>query len=239
MNNFLFIGLPYAAVTILIIGGIYKYVNRGFQISSLSSQFLEGKKLFWGSQFFHWGIVTVLLGHLIGILFPQGVIAWNGVTVRLLILETTGLMFALSTLIGLILLIIRRLTNKRISIVTSKADVLVYVILLIQVITGIWVALGYRWGSSWYAASMTPYIKSLFLFSPEVGTVSQMPLIIKAHVISAFVMIGLIPFTRFSHFLVFPFRYYWRVYQQVIWNRDRKTIRKQDDIRPGVKSKNN
>jgi len=52
MDNFLFIGLPYAAFILLVVGWINKSRNRSFQISSLSTQFLEGKKLFWGTQAF-------------------------------------------------------------------------------------------------------------------------------------------------------------------------------------------
>lgn len=239
MNDFLFIGLPYSAIIIFIIGWIYKYRNKGFQISSLSTQFLEGKKLFWGSQPFHWGISVILLGHLIGFLFPKSVMAWNGFPVRLVILEISALIFGLSAFVGIILLIIRRITNKRIAAVTSKADIAVYLVIFVQILTGLWVALFYRWGSTWYASTMTPYLKSILFLSPDIASISAMPFIVKTHVVSAFVFIGMIPFTRFSHFMVFPISYYWRIYQQVIWNRDRKTLRNSGEILPGVKSNNN
>jgi nitrate reductase gamma subunit len=239
MDFFLFIGLPYAAFLILIIGWIYKYFERGFQISSLSSQFLEGNKLFWGSQPFHWGIMVILLGHLIGFLIPNAVIAWNGEPVRLIILEVSALIFAFSALVGVILLIIRRITNKRIRIITSKADLFVYLIIFVQIVTGIYVAIFFRWGSSWYASAMVPYLKSVFLLQPDIAAISQMPFMVKLHVISSFFLIGAIPFTRFSHFMVFPIMYYWRASQRVIWNRYRYTHRISKNIIPRVKPKNN
>jgi len=239
MDNFLFIGLPYAAFILLVVGWINKSRNRSFQISSLSTQFLEGKKLFWGTQAFHWGIIAILLGHLIGFLVPSAVLAWNGEPVRLLILETSALMFGLASFVGVILLIIRRITNKRISVVTSKADYAVYAILFVQILTGLWIALGYRWGSSWYASTMTPYLWSIIKLSPDVAAISAMPFVVKTHVASAALLIGMIPFTRFSHFMTFPIRYYWRIYQITIWNRDPKTKRSSTEIEPGVRSKNN
>lgn len=239
MNYFLFIGLPYASLLIFIIGWAYKYNQKSFQVSSLSTQFLEGRKLFWGSQPFHWGIVVVLLGHLIGFLFPRTIMAWNGMPVRLLILEVTALIFSLSALLGVILLIYRRITNKRVRILTSKADILVYIVIFIQIATGIWIALFFRWGSSWYASTMVPYLKSVLYLSPDIDAVAQMPFMVKAHVVSAFALVGLIPFTRFSHFMVFPISYYWRDPQLVFWNRNRNTIRSSRKIFPGVKSKNN
>ena len=69
--QFLFVGLPYIAVAVFLIGTIVRYRSTGFKVSSLSSQFLEGKKLFWGAVPFHWGIVAVFLGHLAAFLIPE------------------------------------------------------------------------------------------------------------------------------------------------------------------------
>ncbi len=120
LNSFLFMIFPYLAGTIFLIGTIYRYTNKGFQVSSLSSEFLERKKLFWGSQPFHWGLLVLFFGHLIAFLFPKAVLAWNGEPVRLLILEISSFVFGLGALIGLILLIKRRLSNKLILLVSNK-----------------------------------------------------------------------------------------------------------------------
>ncbi|NIQ54670.1 MAG: nitrate reductase, partial [Gammaproteobacteria bacterium] len=58
-------------------------------------------------------------------------------------------------------------SNARIRAVTSPMDVVVEVLLLGQVGLGLWIALAYRWGSSWFAADLTPYLWSLLRFSPE------------------------------------------------------------------------
>ena len=137
INNFLFVGLPYASLAIMLIGTISRYMNKGFTVSSLSTQFLEGKSLFWGSQPFHWGMMFLFFGHLIAFLFPSSVIAFNGDPVRLLILEVTAFAFGLSALFGIIMLVIRRLTNKRVQLVTSKMDMVVFATLLIQIISGV------------------------------------------------------------------------------------------------------
>ena len=63
LNDVLLIALPYTAVVVCIIGTIVRIRSRGYQTSSLSSQFLEGRKLFWGSVPFHWGMVVVFFGH--------------------------------------------------------------------------------------------------------------------------------------------------------------------------------
>jgi nitrate reductase gamma subunit len=220
-----FIALPYVAISIFVIGSIYRYKNRGYQVSSLSTQFLEGKKLFWGSQPFHWGLMVLFLGHLVAFLFPSAILAWNGEPLRLLILEISSFAFGLSALFGLIMLIKRRLSSKLILVVTNKMDIVVYTILLTQIISGLGVAFFVRWGSSWFSSVLTPYLRSVFSFSPDIDAVSSMPILIQLHIISAFLIIAIIPFTRFMHFLVAPIDYAWRKYQLVVWNWDRSAIR--------------
>ena len=158
---------------------------------------------------------------------------------RLLILEYSSFAFGLGALLGLILLIRRRLGNKRVLIVSNRMDMLVYAVLLTQIISGLGVAFFARWGSSWFASSVTPYLRSLFAFNPDITAVSAMPWILQVHIISAFSIIAIIPFTRFMHFLVAPIDYLWRGYQLVIWNWGRRAIRSSRSYYPGVRSRNN
>lgn len=240
LNYFLFIVLPYLALAFLIIGSIYRYRNQGFTVSSLSSEFLEGRQLFWGSQPFHWGLLFLFFGHLIAFLTPAEVLAWNSQPVRLLILEISAFSFGIAVLFGLCSLVHRRITNARIRTVTSKMDIFLLLILLLQVVTGLYTAYFYRWGSSWFAAVLTPYLWSIFKLSPDMAAVEAMPWMIKLHIAGAFTLILIIPFTRLMHFLVYPFPYIWRPYQVVMWYWNRKTVRDPDFVnKKKVPSKNN
>ncbi len=238
LNTLMFAVFPYVAFAIFIIGSIYRYKSKGFKVSSLSSQFLEGKKLFWGSQPFHWGILVIFLGHITAFLFPKTLIAFNGDPVRLLILEVSSFAFGLSALLGLILLIKRRLSTQRLTVVANKMDMLVYVVLFTQIVSGLGIALFARWGSTWFASSLTPYLRSVFAFDPDLNVVNAMPWFVQVHIISAFFIIAIIPFTRFMHFLVAPIDYIWRDYQLVIWNWNKKKIRKSTTYFPGKDIKN-
>lgn len=238
-NNFFFIGLPYAALAVFLIGSIVRYRVQPFSVSSLSSQILESHLLYWGSHAFQIGIVVLFFGHLIGFLFPKGVIALTGEPARLLIIEISAFAFGLLSLFGIVTLIIRRLSNLKLQAVTSKMDVLVYFLILVQVLSGLWIAYFDRWGSAWFAISLAPYLKSILLLNPNFEAIAAMPLSIKIHVASAFVFIAMVPFTRLMHFLVFPFVYIGRAYQYVIWNWDRKTRRNSTAMNRGVKARNN
>ncbi len=215
---FFFMVLPYLAILSLLLGSIYRYRHSGFQVSSLSSQFLESNQLYFGSRPFHWGIVLLFFGHLIAFLTPRALLAWNRVPLRLYILEISAFAFGLLAFIGLIFLIIRRVKTKRLYIVTSYMDVFVYLLLLIQIISGLWIALFFSWGSSWFAIVLTPYLKSIFTLNPDVAAVSQLPVMVQIHIVSAFILVGMIPFTRLMHLLVYPLAYLGRPYQLVIWN---------------------
>ncbi|HEX2968650.1 MAG TPA: respiratory nitrate reductase subunit gamma [Bacteroidales bacterium] len=218
-TTFLFIILPYISLFSFLLVSIYRYRNQGFKVTSLSSQILESRILFFGSRPFHWGIVLLFFGHLTGFLFPHGVLAWNGKPVRLYVLEITALAFALLCLSGIAVLIYRRTSINRIRINTSKMDVLVFVILVISIVTGIYNAIFVRWGSSWFAIVLAPYLRSIFSFNPDITALTQLPVVVKIHVVSAFVLIGMLPFTRLIHMLVYPVHYLWRAYQVVIWNK--------------------
>lgn len=238
INTILFATLPYVAVGIFLVGSIYRYTKKGYKVSSLSTQFLEGKKLFWGSQPFHWGLLVLFFGHLIAFLFPRALIAWNGQPIRLLILEVSSFAFALLALLGLVLLIKRRLTSKTLLVVTNKMDMVVYAVLLTQIVSGLGVAFFVRWGSTWFASVLTPYLRSIFSFTPDIEAVSAAPVWIQLHIVSAFLIIGIIPFTRFMHFLVAPVDYIWRRYQMVIWNWNRSAIRQSTRHNFGKKPRN-
>ncbi len=239
LNNFLFIALPYVALTVFLIGTVYRYKGTKFKFSSLSSEFLEGKKLFWGSVPFHYGIMVLFFGHLIAFLLPDVILSWNSNSLRLIILEVAAFIFGLSALIGLFNLFVRRNTNARIEVVTSRMDLLIELILLIQIVFGLWVAFEYRWGSSWFATVMSPYLTSIFTLNPQIDAVSNMPWVIKVHVSLAFTIVLLIPFTRLVHLLVFPLSYLWRPYQKVIWYWNRKKIRDPKTLWNITRSKNN
>ena len=225
LNNFLFVALPYVAIVVFCVGSIHRYRATGFKYSSLSSQFLEGRGLFFFALLFHWGILVLFMGHLSVFLFPAATLAWNSNPVRLVVHEVVVFTFGLSVLIGLTGLFIRRILYPRLQVVTSRMDIVIELLLVAQIVFGLWIALGYRWGSSWFAADLSPYLWSIVKLSPQIEAVSAMPLVIKTHIVGAFVILGMIPFTRLVHFLVAPFHYIWRPYQRVVWDWDRARIR--------------
>jgi nitrate reductase gamma subunit len=226
MNDyFWFAVLPYVSLVVFFLVTIRRYRMASFSYSSLSSQFLENQQHFWGSVPFHYGILTVIAGHVAAFLFPKAILGWNAAPMRLLALEITGLAMAVLTLVGLANIVIRRLRYSKARRVTTAGDWFIYGGLLVQVVTGIGIAVNHGWGSSWFATSLTPWLWSLVKLNPDVGYVASMPLMVKLHIINAFLIIIVFPFTRLVHVLVVPNPYLWRKTQVVLWNWDRTTTR--------------
>jgi nitrate reductase gamma subunit len=225
LDTLLLVVFPYVAVVVFVVGFVYRYRERGFTVTTLSSQLLEGRALFWGTIPFHIGILCLFAGHLVALLLPQTVLAWNAQPLRLLLLEGGALVFGITTLVGLVALMHRRATNPRIRAVTTSMDTGVEILLLVQIVLGIWIALGYRWGSSWFAADLTPYLWSLVRLVPETGPAFAMPWVVKLHIVGGFAILFLIPFTRLAHVMVAPLHYLARPYQQFIWNWHPRGIR--------------
>ena len=225
LNVFWFAVLPYVALVVFFLITIQRYTNRGFTFSSLSSQFLENKVHFWGMVPFHYGILIILTGHVIGFLIPKQLLLWNSSPARLYVLEITAFIGAVFTLVGLINIILRRFTDVKAKIVTSTADWIVLAVLAFQIGTGLYTAVFHSWGSYWFSVSLSPYLWSIVQLSPDISYVTALPVMVKLHIIGAYAIIFLFPFTRLVHILVVPNPYLWRKPQMVRWYWNRKTIR--------------
>jgi nitrate reductase gamma subunit len=159
----------------------------------------------------------VLLGHIVAFLVPRSILVWNGHPLRLYILEITALTAGLLAVVGMIGMIVRRISDSKMRVVTSRIDMILYFLLLTQLVSGVAVAIFHPWGSSWFATSMSPYLWSLVQFQPDISFIIGLPWLVKLHVINAFVLILLFPFTRLVHILVVPNPYLWRKPQVVRW----------------------
>jgi nitrate reductase gamma subunit len=236
VDAFLLIALPYTAVLVCVFGSIYRYRRNRFSYSALSSQFLESKKLVWGSVPWHTGLLILLLLHLLPLLFPAGWSRLVGDHTTLMVVEIIGMVGAFLALIGLVVLFLRRLTHSRIQAVTSKMDLVILALFLAQVLLGIMTATSVRWGAQWMSGTTTPYLRSLLTFNPDMTYVSEMPALVKAHIAGAWLIILLIPFSRLVHIFSLPLQYIFRAPQRVIWNNPRRAAGLLADV-PAVESR--
>lgn len=221
LELFLFVGLPYIAFTLMIALSIYRYRAQRFTYSALSSQFLESNQLRWGSLGWHLGILVLAVGHIIPVVLPGLWRALTSIPVFLIGVEVIGVVAAFLALTGLAVLFFRRITSARISAVTSTADYLLLILLIAQVLVGISVASGARWGAAWSASTTTPYLWSLVKLQPQPEYITGLPPTVKLHLVLAWCFFLVIPFTRLVHVFSVPIAYLWRPPQKVVWTTPR------------------
>ncbi|MCL4464680.1 MAG: respiratory nitrate reductase subunit gamma [Chloroflexi bacterium] len=219
LDLFLYGVFPYVALALALVGGLWRYFRDRFSFSAFSSQLLENRSLFWGSVPWHYGIVILLVGHLIGWLIPAGVAAFNAVPLRLYILEITALGLGLLALVGIAILLYRRAVNPRVRAAGTAMDVVLVVLLLAQAALGVYTAVFVRWGSWWYISNAVPYLNSLLVLNPQIQYATSLPLLTQLHVLNAFLLVAVFPFSRLIHVFTYPITYLWRPYINVIWYR--------------------
>jgi len=222
-NTIIFVVAPYVAIVLAVGGTMYRTRKEEFSVSSLSTQLLENKKLFWGSFSFHWGIMALLTAHFLFLIMPVVFDLWNGSQIRLYLLEITGFALAGWALGGIIILIYRRLTSRRVQVVTSKMDVVILILVLTQIITGMWIALGYRFGSFWGTSVFVPYVWSLITLRPRPELIAPLPFVLQLHAALFWLFLMAFPFSRLVHIVTLPLPYLTRPWQKVVWvRRDRE-----------------
>jgi respiratory nitrate reductase gamma subunit len=202
MDQWLFAVLPYVVVVFFVV----LFAARRYRLPPYSqSAPSAAPRAGWSSaverSLLGYGMLVVLGGHVLAFLVPEQVISWDRDQVRLYLLEGSGMAFALMTLIGLVLALFRRLGSSAARAGMGIFDWLFLLLLLGVVTNGILVALFRPWGSAWGAASLTPYLRSLFRLDPDVRFVKDLGAPIKLHVVLGFLLIGLFPLTR----LIVPF----------------------------------
>lgn len=218
-NTLFFVIFPYVALALAIVVTIYRSVYRPFSISSLSSQLLERRQLFWGSISFHWGITIILAGHLLALLVPQSIVLWNAHPLRLYLLEISGIALGVWATAGLVILIWRRVTVGRVRVVSTPMDYVVLALLLVSLVTGVITATVYRWGSYWFTGIFTPYIWGILTFRPDAAPLATLPFTIKLHVFNFYLLAVAFAFSRLVHIITWPVGYLLRPWQIVIANR--------------------
>ena len=217
----LFAVLPYVAIALFLVGSIERVRYHPETLTSDSSQFLENRQHFWAMVPFHYGILVVIAGHLLALAVPRAILGWNASALRLYVLEATGLAFGLLAVGGLVLAIVRRVSVPFVRTTTAASDWIVLAALLVQLASGVAVAIVYSWGSSWFAVVAAPYLWSLARLQPDIAAIASLPVVVKAHVLGAFLLVGVFPFSRLVHVLQVPTPYLWRPPQVVRWYKPR------------------
>lgn len=249
LDQFLWVIFPYLSLVTFVLGHVYRYRYDQYGWTTKSSQILERRMLMWGVLLFHWGLLFVIGGHVMGLLVPIGVYRAIGVTdhnYHLLSLWA-GSLIGFVALAGILILNLRRWFNPRARAGTETMKFVTDALLLVVIVLGMAATIGYRVYAAQYELqaefeyreTIGPWFRSLFVFRPEGELMLGVPLIFQLHTLAAFVLFALWPFSSLVHAWSAPIGYLRRSYiqyrsRQPRMSLDREKARKQSEERPKV-----
>ncbi len=225
-NHMLFGWYPYLCLTVFLLGSAIRFDREQYSWRSGSSQLLRRKQLLWGSNLFHVGILIIFMGHFFGLLTPIVVFETLGIPhyAKQLLAMVVGGVAGLMCLVGLILLLHRRLTDARIRNTSSFSDIAILYLLLAQLLLGlstIFVSAQHLDGGE-MVKFMTWAQGVLTLRGDNWRVVADVSPIFKMHLALGMTIFLIFPFTRLVHIWSAPVWYLGRQGYQVV--RTRKSI---------------
>jgi nitrate reductase gamma subunit len=202
VNTFLFGIYPYLCLAVLLIGSLIRFDREPYTWKSDSSQILRKGQLRLGSNLFHYGVIIVILGHFVGFLAPHWAVDWalspGG---HQLLAMVVGGIAGLLAIIGLTILLHRRLADPRIRLNSRKWDIAVAMILWLQLALGLLtVPLSAFHMDGALFEVLTTYVKGIVTLNGNAASLMiGVPLVYKLHVFLGFTIFLISPFTRMIH----------------------------------------
>ncbi len=201
-----FVVFPYISLTVFTVGHAYRYVADPFHWNSRSSEILEKDRLKYASVLFHYGVVFTFFGHFAGLLTPQKFLTSLGITpaMHMRIALVSGMVFGLLALVGALLLLRRRLGQKRVFLHSSANDVVTLALVAFVVALGTY---NVFFAHCDVLDTVAPWIRSILTLSPNPALMSSVPFTYRLHIVAALALLGFSPFSRLIHIWSVPVPY--------------------------------
>ncbi|MEJ2235306.1 MAG: respiratory nitrate reductase subunit gamma [Syntrophobacterales bacterium] len=212
LNTLAFLVFPYLVLATFVVGHIYRYVVNPYGWNTKSSELLDKKGLRFGVTIFHWGIIFTLLGHGAGLLIPQRY--WDALGINsqahTLFAAYSGFVVGAAALLGLALLIYRRISKDRILATTSLNDFVTLGLLFFVVATGFTNVIGGLYEHFDILNTIAPWLRGIVTLTPDASLMLEVPLRFKIHILAVLTLLGFSPFSRLVHIWSVPITYLFR-----------------------------
>lgn len=219
MNTVLFGLYPYIAIAVCVVGCWIRFDREQYSWRAGSSQLMRTRGMVIASNCFHVGILFILFGHLFGLLTPASVYHHLITTEQKQLLAiVSGGTFGLLCLVGLTMLLHRRITDPRVRATGTTGDLAILVLLCIQLLLGlatIFASLQHMDGS--VMLLLAGWAQSIVTLQPAQAAayIADVHIIYKLHVFFGISIVLVFPFTRLVHIISAPIWYFGRAYQIV------------------------
>jgi len=220
VNQFLFGVYPYLAGTVFLVGSLVRFDRDQFTWRAGSSQMLRKRNMTMASNLFHVGILGIFFGHLVGLLTPPAFFHAIGISpsAKQLLAIVAGGVFGLMCLVGLVMLVYRRLTDPRIRATSTRMDIFVLLLMLAQLCLGLLtlpVSLHHLDGAN--MLQLMSWARNVVTFdaAEAVGSLAGVGWLFKLHLLLGMTVFLVFPFSRLVHIWSAPVGYLGRPYQVV------------------------
>ena len=206
----LWVVLPYVCVTVFVVGHVWRYRRDQYGWTARSTQLFEQRLLRVGSLLFHFGILFVIGGHVLGILIPRSWTDGVGISHEVYhwISVVMGGAAGVAVSVGFAILVARRLSVARVRAATLRSDLVLYPVLALTIAFGM---LATVWGNAAdryeYRETVSPWFRGIFLLQPQESLMTSAPFVFQAHAVTAFLLFAVWPFTRLVHVWSVPIAY--------------------------------
>lgn len=221
LNQFFFGVYPYLAGTVFLAGSLIRFDREPYSWKSDSSELLKRGQLHLASNFFHIGVLFLFFGHLIGLLAPDQIFEFADLNVyrHELLAMISGGAFGILTLLGIVLLIHRRLAEPRVRATSRTMDLVVVI--------WIFVTLSFGLATIFFSAhdinqgdlidALRVWAQHIVTFRPVPSVIAGVPVVYKIHLVLGMTLFALVPFSRLVHIWsgFASIFYLWRPYQVV------------------------
>jgi len=202
LNQFLFGVYPYICLAVFFFASLIRFDRDQYTWKSDSSQLLRARELRWGSNLFHFGVLFIFFGHLFGMLTPHWAYAWliSAGHKQLLAMVSGGIAGAVA-IVGLTLLIHRRIADPRIRSNTRPWDMAILVILWVQLALGLTtIAFSSQHLDGTMMERLALWAQHVDTFRPDAPLyIIAVPWIFKIHIVLGLTIFLIFPFTRLVH----------------------------------------
>lgn len=219
LNKILFGLYPYIALTVCLVGCWIRFDREQYSWKTGSSQLLRGKNFRIASNLFHVGIIFILMGHVVGLLTPEAIYHHVITTqAKQILAMVSGGFFGILCLVGLLMLIQRRMTDPRIRNTGNTSDIALLLLLLAQLVLGLsTIVASTQHLDGSVMVMLANWAQSIVLLQPQqaADAIAPVGVVYKLHVVLGMTLILIVPFTRLVHVISAPIWYLGRRYQIV------------------------
>ncbi len=200
--GFLFQVYPYVCFTVFLLGSLFRFDRDQYTWKSDSSQLLRAGTLRWGSNLFHFGILFLFFGHMVGLFTPHAVygIFMTAGNKQMLAVVAGGIAGSVC-FVGLSMLLYRRVFDPRIRLTSHATDIAVLVVLWVQLVVGlITLPLSWQHADGSVMLILADWAQRIVTLRPVDATLlATLPWPYLFHIVFGMTIFLLFPFSRLVH----------------------------------------